>query len=226
VGGVELDHFPVEEETCVLGHARGLLHVVRHDDDSVLALELEDEVFDLRGGDGVECRGWLVHEEDFGINGEGTRDAHALLLATGEAGAGLLLEVVFDLFPESGLLEGALYGFVEDTAVAKAVELEAADDIVVDGHRREGVGALEDHAYAAADLDGRSVTIDVDLAHFDNTGGMGDGVGLVHAIEATNEGGFAAAGGADERGGVVRGDMQVNVLQCVVRTIPCVQIFN
>ena len=84
VGGVELDHLAVEEEAGVLSHARGLLHVVSHDDDSVLRLQLEDEVFDLGGGDGIEGGGRLVHQEDFGIDCEGAGDAHALLLAAGE----------------------------------------------------------------------------------------------------------------------------------------------
>jgi hypothetical protein len=57
---------------------------VGHDDDSVLAFELEDEVFDLRGRDRVEGGGWLVHEENFGIDGEGAGNAHALLLTAGE----------------------------------------------------------------------------------------------------------------------------------------------
>ncbi len=68
--------------------------------------------------------------------------------------------------------------------------------------------------------------VDVDLAHLHDAGGAGDGVGLVHAIEAADEGGLTAAGGADERGGVVRGDVQIDVLQGVRRTVPRVQILN
>ncbi len=141
-------------------------------------------------------------------------------------GAGFLLQIVLDLFPERGLLERALDGLVEDAAIAEAVELEAADDVVVDRHGRKGVGALKDHADAAADLDRRRVLVDIDLAHLDDAGGAGDGIGLVHAVEAAHEGGFAAAGGADERGGVVGGDVQVDVLQGVRCAVPRVQILN
>ena len=165
MGGVELDHLAVEEEAGVLGDARGLLHVVRHDDDGVLALQLEDEVFDLRGGDGVERGGGLVHQQDFGVDGQGAGDAHALLLAAGERGAGFFLQIVLHLFPEGGLLERALDGLVEDAAIAEAVELEAAGDVVVDRHGGKRVGALEDHADAAADLDRGGVLVDVDVAH-------------------------------------------------------------
>jgi hypothetical protein len=132
MGGVELDHFTVEEEAGVFCDAGGLLHVVGHDDDGVLALELEDEVFNLRGGDGVERGGWLVHEENLGVDGEGAGDAHALLLAAGERGSGFFLQVILDLFPESGLLERALDRLVEDAAIAEAIELEAAGDVIVD----------------------------------------------------------------------------------------------
>ena len=62
-------------------------------------------------------------------------------------------------------LQRALDRLVEDAAVAEAVELEAAGDVVVDRHGGEGVGALEDHADAAADLDRRGVVVDVDVAH-------------------------------------------------------------
>src|SRR5438445_12024939 len=105
---IELDHLTVEEEACVFRNARGLLHVMRHDDDGVLALELEDEVLDLRGGDGVERGRRLVHQKNLRIDGEGAGDAHALLLAAGERGPGLFLQVILYFFPEGGRLERAL----------------------------------------------------------------------------------------------------------------------
>src|SRR5215217_3893234 len=66
LGGVEFDQLAHVEERGVVGDARGLLHVVRDDDDGVAVLELVDELLDLRGGDGVERRGGLVHQQHVG----------------------------------------------------------------------------------------------------------------------------------------------------------------
>src|SRR5262245_741675 len=47
VGAVALDEPAEHEESGVLRNARRLLHVVRHDDDRVVALELVDKFLDL-----------------------------------------------------------------------------------------------------------------------------------------------------------------------------------
>ena len=84
-GGAVLDELAQVEEGGVVGDADRLLHVVRHDHDRVVLLELVDQLLDLRGGDGVERRGRLVHQQHLGLDGERARDAQALLLAAGEA---------------------------------------------------------------------------------------------------------------------------------------------
>src|SRR5215472_4992784 len=93
-GGTNLDELSQVEERCVVGDAGCLLHRVGHDDDRVLLLELVDELFDLRGRDGVEGRGRLVHQEHLGLDGERPRDAEALLLTAGERRAGVLEPVL------------------------------------------------------------------------------------------------------------------------------------
>ena len=58
--------------------------VGRHDDrDAELAVEAAEQVEDLVRGRGVELPGRLVGEQDLGAVGQGDRDRHALLLATG-----------------------------------------------------------------------------------------------------------------------------------------------
>src|SRR5439155_17559780 len=49
-GAPLVDH----EEGYAVGHTRSLLHIVRHDDDGVLRLQLTDQIFDPQRGDGVE----------------------------------------------------------------------------------------------------------------------------------------------------------------------------
>ena len=55
-------------------------------------------------------------------------------------------------------------------------------------------------------------------------GDAADGVGLVHAIQATNRCGLATTGGTDKSGGVVCRDIEADALKGVVGAIPRVQI--
>src|SRR6266446_3433450 len=56
LGLVELDQLAQQKEAGELGDARSLLHVMSHDNDSKTLLELEDQFFDLAGGNGIERR--------------------------------------------------------------------------------------------------------------------------------------------------------------------------
>ncbi len=87
VRAIELDELAQVEERRVVGDARRLLHVVGDDDDRVVLVELVDQLLDVRGGDRIERRGRLVHQQHLGLDGERARDAEALLLAAREASA-------------------------------------------------------------------------------------------------------------------------------------------
>ena len=63
-------------------------------------LQLIDQVLDARGGDRVERRARLVHEDDFRLDGDRARDAQALLLAARQAGAGLC-QAILDFVPQA-----------------------------------------------------------------------------------------------------------------------------
>ena len=69
------------EEGGALGDARGLLHVVRDDDDGVATAQFVDQLLDARGGDGIERAARFVHQDDFGFHRDGAGDAQPLLLA-------------------------------------------------------------------------------------------------------------------------------------------------
>jgi hypothetical protein len=113
------------------------------------------------------------------------------------------------------LPERTFYGLIKDAAIPEAVQLQAADDVIVDRHRRKGVRTLEHHADAATNLNWRSIFVDVDLTHLHGARSAGDRVGLVHPVQAANEGRFSATGGTDEGCRMVRGNMQIDVLQCM-----------
>src|SRR3954451_10560262 len=64
--GRVLDELAREHERRRVGHTRGLLHVVRDDDDGVAILELLDQLLDAQGRNRVERRAGLVHEDHVG----------------------------------------------------------------------------------------------------------------------------------------------------------------
>src|SRR4051794_36242839 len=138
LGVVELDDPPRtvllviqldREERRLVRHARRLLHVVRDDHDRELLLELEHEVLDLAGRDGVERGTGLVHEDHVRVDRQAARDAEPLLLAAGHP-EGVGLEPILDLVPERALLERPLDDLVH--AALHAEHARAEGDVVVD----------------------------------------------------------------------------------------------
>src|SRR5215213_7066860 len=87
IGCADLDQMAEVKKSGELRYPSRLLHRMGDDDDAEILLELVDELFDARGGDGVECGARLVHQNDLGIDGNGSGDAQALLLAARKARA-------------------------------------------------------------------------------------------------------------------------------------------
>src|SRR5690606_30934670 len=179
----------------------GLLHVVRDDDNRVVLLQLGDQVLDRQRGDRVQRRTRLVHEQHAGLHGDGPGDAQALLLPTGQA-CPWPVKAVLDLLPQVRPAQGPLHDLVGfGLAEPPVVELVPGDDVVVDRHGGERVGALEDHADFAADLHRVHVgRVDVLVVQEDFAFDACPRGDLVHAVQGAQEGGLAAAGGADKGG--------------------------
>src|SRR4051794_40543526 len=76
----DLDQLAVEQERGRVGHARGLLHVVRDDDDRHAMLELVDELLDLQRRDRIQRARGLVHQQHLGLDRQRASDAQPLLL--------------------------------------------------------------------------------------------------------------------------------------------------
>jgi hypothetical protein len=105
-GVAGLDQTAHVEEGGALRHARGLGHRVGDDDDAEPLAQFVDQFLDARGGDGVQGRAGLVHQDDFGVHGDGAGDDQTLLLATRQT-HGRGLQAVSDLFPQAGALQRA-----------------------------------------------------------------------------------------------------------------------
>src|SRR5262249_14660652 len=84
---IKLYQFSHQEEAGKIRDARRLLHVVGDDDDRVVLLELKDQIFNLRSGDGIERGSRFVHQHNFWLDGERPGDAQPLLLSAGKADA-------------------------------------------------------------------------------------------------------------------------------------------
>src|SRR6516165_8739788 len=82
---VELHEIAEIHESREVGHTSRLLHIVRHDRDRVVDLELVDQFFDLGGGDRIERRARFVEQDNLGLDRYRACDAQPLLLAAGEA---------------------------------------------------------------------------------------------------------------------------------------------
>src|SRR3982750_1439321 len=102
-----LDQLAEVKECGALRNPRGLLHVVSDDRDRIAAAKLVDQLLDFRGGDRVERRAGLVHQDHLGIDGDCASYAQPLLLSARQRSAAFL-EAVLDLVPQAGALERGL----------------------------------------------------------------------------------------------------------------------
>ena len=66
----ELDELAGQQEGGEVADAGGLLHVVGDDGDGAEIFQLDEELFDFGGADGIESGARLVEEKDFGFDGE------------------------------------------------------------------------------------------------------------------------------------------------------------
>src|SRR5229473_5363604 len=105
--GAELNKLADEQEGGEVTDARGLLHVVGNSDDGAEILQLHEQLLDFRGADGVERGTRFIEKQHFRLDGQGARDAQALLLAAGKFVSGLV-EVVLHFVPERGVAQAFL----------------------------------------------------------------------------------------------------------------------
>ena len=201
-----------------------LLHVVGDDDHGVVLFQLAHQLLHLHGGAGVQGAGGLVHQQHFGLDSQGAGDAQPLLLAAGQA-QGALFQAVLHLIPQGGAPQAAFHQLIQLCLIAHAVEPGAIGDVVVDAHG-EGVCLLEHHAHPAAQVgelhvpgeDVLPVEADIPLdAHARHQ--------VVHAVERFQEGGLAAAGGADEGRDLPLAHVQRDIFQRLEIPVPEVQVF-
>ena len=201
---VLLDLAVVDEDDAV-GHLAGEAHFVgdhQHGDAGVG--QLLHQFQNLAHHFGVEGAGGLVEQDHVRIHGKGTGNGNTLLLATGKAlGVGIGLVGQAHAGQQFVCLGGD--GFLILQLQQGGGQLQ----IFLHSQVREQVEVLEHHAHLLAH------SVDVGFIHlgalkFDAAGG-----GDLQPVQAAQEGGLAAAGGADQADHVAAVDVDINTLQHV-----------
>src|SRR6218665_2877584 len=223
LGGAEFDHLAEVHVGGVVAAAGRLLHVVRHDGNRVVVLELVDQLLDLGRGQRIERRSRLIEQQHRGLDGHTAGNAQALLLAAGQLQAALA-ELVLDLGPQGGLEQRPFHAVIHLALAQRLVEPHAKGDVVVDRHRKRR-GLLEHHANARAQqVDVLPRVQDLLSVKADAALGALPGVQAVHAVERAQQGRFAATRGADEGRHLVLGNVQADIAQALELAIEEIQM--
>jgi hypothetical protein len=144
-GGEVGDDAAFGQEDDSGGEVEGLVEVVGDEEGGLVDAgeEVLEHGLHLGSGDGVEGAEGLVHEEDGGVGGEGSGEADALALASGEL-PGIAAAVLGGV--EAGEGED-LGGSGDDLGFGAACEFEGEARVALDGHVGEEAGLLDDIAY-------------------------------------------------------------------------------
>ena len=176
----------------------------------VVGLQLVDQLLDLAGGDRVQRRAGLVEQQHLGLDGDAARDAQALLLAAGEAGAAL--SACPSPRPQRRLLQRPFDALVH----------LAARQVPRTGARRRRCCRRSTSGTASASgtpcpLARISVTSSRVVRMFSPSSRISPvgallGVELEHAVEGAQQRALAAARRADEGGDLALGNVEVDAL--------------
>ena len=201
---VLLDLAVVDEDDAV-GHLAGEAHFVgdhQHGDAGVG--QLLHQFQNLAHHFGVEGAGGLVEQDHVRIHGKGTGNGNTLLLAAGKAlGVGIGLVGQTHAGQQFVCLGGD--GFLILQLQQGGGQLQ----IFLHSQVREQVEVLEHHAHLLAH------SVDVGFVHLSALELHGAAGGDLQPVQATQEGGLAAAGGADQADHVAAVDVDINTLQHV-----------
>lgn len=209
VAGAEFDELALAEDGDVGGEIANERHGMRDEEvsEGEVALQVTQQVDDLRADRDVESGDRLVEDEDLGTEGKGAGDIDALALASGKLVrvAGHCGIVEADLAEEFLAAAAALRARLASWAAF--MDDERLGDDLLDAHARVegGVGVLKDRLHTAAQR-----------AEF-VLGNAGDGVavegdraggGLHEAEDDARDGALAGAGFADEAQGFTAFDRE------------------
>ncbi len=194
------------EQRDARGELHGFLHVVSDEDGGFAQLGAQTEEFALQieAGDGVESAEGFVEEENVRVGGEGAGDADALALSAGEF-AGKTMRECFggkiDGIEEGEDARGDFFG-------RPVFQSGNEGHIALDGEVREQAAFLNDVADGAPETDGVPVAV-VRRPSMRTS----PEVGMSHAVDEAQSGGFAGAAAAEEDEGFAGFDGEGEVVE-------------
>jgi len=191
LGSAGFQQFPLGDKRDLVGGMPGEAHLVSGQDQRpAFAPEFLQQVEDFGGHFRIESGGGFVEEESLRLGGHRAGYGDALTLTSGERG-GMFVRVIGET--EAVEHGASLPGRSRGAQAMHSGEREA--DILESREMREEVERLEDDAQLRAERPqggfGRGNGNAIE--------GNGAGIRGDETAEQTEEGGFAAAGGADER---------------------------
>ena len=80
----EFNQLAQQKKPGMIGHPRGLLHVMGDDHHRTLILETKHQLLDLGGGNRIQGRARFIQKQNFRIDSQRARNTEPLLLAAGE----------------------------------------------------------------------------------------------------------------------------------------------
>ncbi|MPN00650.1 hypothetical protein SDC9_147846 [bioreactor metagenome] len=117
---------------------------MRHDQNRVFFFQIQHQVFNLERGNRVQSGSRFVHQQDFGLHGDGARNAKPLLLSARKPERGSL-QPVFRLLEQRGRLQAVFYNLIQVGLTLDPVDARPVGDIVVYAHHK-GIGLLKNHS--------------------------------------------------------------------------------
>ncbi len=144
----------------------------------------------------VQRAEWFVHKQDIGAHRQSAGDADTLLHAAGQ-----LVRVGLGEAGQADEVD-VLAGDFETLAFRTSLHFQAERHVLQRRSPWEQIEALEHHGSSGAGA-GDAVSVDLDAA----------AIGLVEPVQDTQESGFAAAAGADDRNELQVGDVEGQVLE-------------
>ena len=203
-GLVLLDLAAVDEDHAV-GHLAGKAHLVgdhQHGDAGVgqLLHQLQHLAHHLR----VQGAGGLIEQDHVRVHSQSAGNGNALLLAAGQA-LGVDVGLVGQTHTGQQLVGALGNGFL----VLQFEQAGSQFQVLLHGQVGEEVEVLEHHAHLLAH------SVDVGIVHLHAFKLDGAGGGDLQPVQAAQEGGLAAAGGADQTHHVAAVDVDVDALEHV-----------
>jgi len=162
-----------------------------------------------------------VHQDHFRPNGDGARDAEALLLPARE-GEPRLIELIFHLIPKGRGAETLFNKGIDACGLAEKAKPER--HVLKDG-LREWVRFLEDHADAAAKINHVRCAgvyrraLEGDLSLHPESGHK-----VVHAVDGAEQRALAAARGTDQRRDLIPWNGEAHLAHSTEGAIPAADV--